>query len=483
VNARLVELDVLRYDPEADSEPHFQRYSVPCAEEWFVLDALNAVKENIDPTLNYRWSCHMAVCGSCGMMINGEPKLSCHAFLRDYAGVIRVEPLANFPIERHLVTVADDFIDKLKRVKPYLIPARNEPVPEGEYKQTPAQLMKYRQFSMCINCMLCSQPAPNTHCSRCSSVRPRSRWRRYNLDSRDGGRDERQEVIASNAGVWECSFVGACSEVCPSGDPAAALQRRSGREHDRLVQGTSCRGRGMSQPIRSQSLDDRLYFKQRAIYYMSREVTTIFIGAFALLLPLRAGTSGGRTGCVRVVSCGTRRSVEHIQLLVVLIFALHKRQLVQCHAEGNAGSIGQEFLPGKYRRRRYLFGSWSRWRRCFWREPGSAMAKSDKPIVWVCLQQAARWRLSWPRCSSCSSARGAGTRAVLRYAQLHAFAAHWFGKLFVLAVIALFLWHAAHRLRVTLHDFGLRQDAAVAVVVYVIAAAGTLMSVLYLLRI
>ena len=73
--------------------------------------------------------------------------------------------------------------------------------------------------------------------------------------------------------------------------------------------------------------------------------------------------------------------------------------------------------------------------------------------------------------------------SVLHYAQLHAFAAHWFGKVFLLTVIALFLWHAAHRLRVTLHDFGLRQDAAVAVIVYVIAAAGTLMSVLYLSRI
>lgn len=69
------------------------------------------------------------------------------------------------------------------------------------------------------------------------------------------------------------------------------------------------------------------------------------------------------------------------------------------------------------------------------------------------------------------------------YAKLHAFAAHWFGKLFLLVVIALFLWHAAHRLRVTLHDFGLRQDAVVAPLVYLIAAAGTILSVLYLLRI
>jgi fumarate reductase subunit D len=69
------------------------------------------------------------------------------------------------------------------------------------------------------------------------------------------------------------------------------------------------------------------------------------------------------------------------------------------------------------------------------------------------------------------------------YANFHAFAACWFGKLFLLAVIALFLWHAAHRLRVTLYDFGLRQDSVVALVVYATAALGTVLSVLYLLRI
>ena len=227
MSERLVRLDVLRYDPEQDSEPHFQRYEVRCQEEWVVLDALNAVKENIDPTLNYRWSCHMAVCGSCGMMIDGEPKLSCHAFLRDYPGVIRVEPLANFPIERDLVTVADDFIDKLKRVKPFLMPKPQAELPSGEYSQTPAQLMKYRQFSMCINCMLCYAACPEY------ALQPKflgpaaiTLAHRYNQDSRDGGRDERQEVIASHVGVWECSFVGACSEVCPKAvDPAAALQQ------------------------------------------------------------------------------------------------------------------------------------------------------------------------------------------------------------------------------------------------------------------
>ena len=140
MGARQVELEVLRYHPEKDPAPHFQRYSVECREEWVVLDALNHVKDTVDPTLSYRWSCHMAVCGSCGMMINGEPKLACKSFLRDYDGVIRVEPLAHFPIERDLVTVIDDFMDKLKRVKPWLMPKEAKALAAGEYRQTPACL-------------------------------------------------------------------------------------------------------------------------------------------------------------------------------------------------------------------------------------------------------------------------------------------------------------------------------------------------------
>ena len=227
MNGRIVEIEVLRYDPERDAEPYFQRYEVPCEDEWVVLDALNAIKERIDPTLSYRWSCHMAVCGSCGMTINGEPKLSCHAFLRDYAGTIRIEPLANFPIERDLVTVADDFVAKLARVKPYLIPRPGEPPAGTEYRQTPAQLARYRQYTLCINCMLCYSACPE-YALQPAFIGPAAiaLAHRYDLDSRDGGHEARQDEVASEAGVWACSFVGACSEACPKGvDPAGALQQ------------------------------------------------------------------------------------------------------------------------------------------------------------------------------------------------------------------------------------------------------------------
>jgi fumarate reductase iron-sulfur subunit len=227
MSERLVEMEVLRYNPETDSEPHFQRYSVPCQEEWVVLDALNQIKESIDATLSYRWSCHMAVCGSCGMMINGEPKLACKSFVRNYEGVIRVEPLAHFPIERDLVTVIDDFMAKLARVRPYLIPKEAKAVEQGEYRQTPEELKRYKQFTLCINCMLCYAACPEYGLiPKFIGPAAISMAHRYNLDSRDGGRDLRQQEIAASEGVWECSFAGACSEVCPEHvDPAAALQQ------------------------------------------------------------------------------------------------------------------------------------------------------------------------------------------------------------------------------------------------------------------
>lgn len=227
MSERIVELEVLRFNPETDAEPRFQRYNVPWMNEWVVLDALNHVKEAIDPTLSYRWSCHMAVCGSCGMMINGEPKLACKAFLREYEGVIRVEPLAHFPIQRDLVTVIDDFLTKLKRVKPYLIPKEDQPVEAGEFNQSPAELKKYKQYTLCINCMLCYAACPEYGLvPKFIGPAAISLAHRYNEDSRDGGREQRQQEIASNEGVWECSFVGACSEVCPEHvDPAGALQQ------------------------------------------------------------------------------------------------------------------------------------------------------------------------------------------------------------------------------------------------------------------
>ena len=66
-----ITLDVMRYRPEENSEQIYQSYSVPFRKDWLILDALNYIKDKLDGTLSYRWSCRMGVCGSCGMMVNG----------------------------------------------------------------------------------------------------------------------------------------------------------------------------------------------------------------------------------------------------------------------------------------------------------------------------------------------------------------------------------------------------------------------------
>jgi fumarate reductase iron-sulfur subunit len=73
--AQTIQLRVSRYSPERDTQPYFQTYEVPVKEEWVILDALNYIKDKIDGTLTFRWSCRMGICGSCGYMVNNEPKL------------------------------------------------------------------------------------------------------------------------------------------------------------------------------------------------------------------------------------------------------------------------------------------------------------------------------------------------------------------------------------------------------------------------
>jgi fumarate reductase iron-sulfur subunit len=223
-----ITMQVARYRPERDTEPTLQEYEVPLRRDWTVLDGLNHIKDQIDGTLSYRWSCRMGICGSCGMTVNGEPKLTCATFLTNYApGPVRIEALANFPVTRDLVVEIDDFMAKLARVKPWVVRKTERPPLTGEYLQTPAEMDDYQQFSMCINCMLCYSACP-IYALDPQFLGPAAIAvaQRYNLDSRDQGARERFDVLSAADGVWACTFVGECTTACPKGvDPAGAIQR------------------------------------------------------------------------------------------------------------------------------------------------------------------------------------------------------------------------------------------------------------------
>ena len=180
-----------RYRPETDSEPHWQEYDVPLRKEWTVLDGLNHVKDEVDATLSFRWSCRMGICGSCGMTVDGEPKLTCAHLperLRARARSGRAaRQLPGHPRPRrrhrrlHAEAAAGQAVDH---------PRRRQPTVEidGEYLQTPEELDAYQQFSMCINCMLCYAACP-VYGLDPEFIGPAAiaLAERYDLDSRDRG--------------------------------------------------------------------------------------------------------------------------------------------------------------------------------------------------------------------------------------------------------------------------------------------------------
>ena len=216
-----ITLEVARYRPELESEPVMQ--SLPGAAARALGRSSTGstyIKDQLDGTLSFRWSCRMGICGSCGMTVNGEPQLTCATFLTDYApGPIRVEPLRNFPVIRDLVVDIGDFMAKLPKVKPWLIRDVHSPVEEGEYLQTPEELDEYKQFSMCINCMLCYSACP-VYAPRTgpSSGRRRSRW--------PSGTTSTRATRAPRSGATSCPRRKG-SGPAPSSASAARRARRA----------------------------------------------------------------------------------------------------------------------------------------------------------------------------------------------------------------------------------------------------------------
>ncbi|WP_113907688.1 succinate dehydrogenase/fumarate reductase iron-sulfur subunit [Aliidiomarina celeris] len=233
---RFVQVEVVRYLPENKTpekdEPFSQFFEVPYTESTSILDALQYIKEELDSSLSFRWSCRMAICGSCGFMVNGTPKLGCKDFLRNYPNGVRIAPLAHFTVERDLMVNMEEFLVHLEAVQPFLVEEQQAKAQGVQkytetYQQTPAQLAKYKQFSNCINCGLCYAACPQFGLNP-EFIGPGALAlaHRYNLDSRDHGKAQRMKVLNGHNGVWSCTFVGFCSDVCPKKvDPAAAVNQ------------------------------------------------------------------------------------------------------------------------------------------------------------------------------------------------------------------------------------------------------------------
>ena len=223
-----ITLRISRFNPEQDKSSGFMEFSVPVKKWTTVLEAILEVKKHFDHSVAVRYSCRQATCGSCGMIINGKPRLACFTKISELnSNVITVEPMNNFPVIRDLTVKFERLFDTHKKIKPYLIRDDTELVSdEKEFLQSPEQVEQYIQFANCIKCGLCNSACP-TMATDSSFVGPQalSQAYRYVVDSRDKGKDSRLKIIDDSHGIWRCHFAGSCSQVCPKGvDPAMGIQ-------------------------------------------------------------------------------------------------------------------------------------------------------------------------------------------------------------------------------------------------------------------
>ncbi|MEM0491699.1 MAG: succinate dehydrogenase/fumarate reductase iron-sulfur subunit [Acidilobaceae archaeon] len=223
---------VKRFDPET-GRVWWQVYEVKTYRGMTILDALLKIKSEIDHSLSFRYSCRMGVCGSCGVVVNGEPRLACQTQVAEKATVskpeIRVEPLYNFIVLRDLITDFTEFFEKHRRIKPYIIrrDLGEREKPTLEYSQSPEELSQYYEYSLCIMCGLCDASCP-VYASDKLFLGPQALAQAYRFiaDTRDEMWALRLEELDKEGSTYKCHFAASCSYVCPKVvDPAAAIQR------------------------------------------------------------------------------------------------------------------------------------------------------------------------------------------------------------------------------------------------------------------
>jgi succinate dehydrogenase / fumarate reductase iron-sulfur subunit len=207
---------IYRFNPEKDSHPHYQEYSVDLPAGSTVLDALRHIKDTQDGTLAFRRSCRHGICGSCGMVINGVNRLACETQISSLRSKkIEVEPLRSFPVVRDLVTDMTPFYDRYETIRPFLVETKSPPT-DRERLQTPEDRKKLDGAYECILCGCCTSSCPSFWADT-EFLGPAALLKAYRFvfDSRDQDMGERLRIVNDKHGLWRCHTIFNCVEACP----------------------------------------------------------------------------------------------------------------------------------------------------------------------------------------------------------------------------------------------------------------------------
>ncbi len=238
-------LKVRRYQPEAGEGPYWEEFNVELEPSLSVLDGLLQAKDRDDGSLSVRCSCRAAICGSCGMKINGQSGLGCKTQIgeaheaanrRNGGGnPIIVEPMGNMPVVKDLITdMESTHWEKIRRVTPWLLP-HGDP-PEREYIVEPESMIDITQSMACIQCGSCVSACLSMEADP-DFIGPAALAKAYRFvgDPRDAETKERLHDLAFDPhGLYDCTHCFSCVDACPKDvapmDQIMRLRRRAGEE-------------------------------------------------------------------------------------------------------------------------------------------------------------------------------------------------------------------------------------------------------------
>ena len=214
-----VTLKVYRFNPDTDTEPHYDTFNVEAEANERILDCLNRVRWQQDSTLSFRMSCAHGICGSDGLTINNQAVLACQKLVKDYdySKDILIEPLRYFKVVKDLIVDLKPFFERINSTSPKT-PQNSVLDPlEAERIQSTEQHSRFDDALKCILCGCCYGACPVMTEQDQEFVGPAAilRAQRYIFDSRTTNQTERLAVIQKPHGVWGCKSYYACTVVCP----------------------------------------------------------------------------------------------------------------------------------------------------------------------------------------------------------------------------------------------------------------------------
>ncbi len=242
-------LRIRRFDPASGQAAYWDEHTVDLGERNSVLDAILKIRDEVDGSVGIRCSCQQAICGSCGVRMNGRPGLACNTHLEEAAArgggastgeqtsVIEVEPMGNMPVIRDLIVDMDAVHwKKIQRVTPYLV--NKEPVPEREYIVPHENMVDVTQSMACIQCGACVSDCLSMEIDPLF-IGPAALAKAYRFvgDPRDAEHLERLNDLSEDRhGIYDCTHCFNCIDACPKGvapmSQIMRLRRRAGTDYE-----------------------------------------------------------------------------------------------------------------------------------------------------------------------------------------------------------------------------------------------------------